>query len=193
MTQRNQSPVIQKGKENMRSILRNYIVDAILLILLGIFMLIRPFQAMEIVIRLVGVVLLIMGATKVVLFFRYREEGSVWSLLVGIVQIIAGIVLLARPGQFVGIYTLSWGIIIAYGAVVSLVELIRVRKYDVSLYTPAICLALVTLVLAVIVILHPAFIAAYITQLIGISVIVEGVSLLLAVTRVKRDIRELTA
>ncbi len=111
--------------------------------------------------------------------------------MVGIVQAVVGIILLARPGFFVGIYTLAWGIIIAYGAVVSLAELMRVRKYDVDLFTPAIALAILTLILAIVVILHPALIAAYITQLIGISVIVEGLSLLLAVTRVKKDLKEL--
>ena len=172
----------------MKSILRNYIIDAILLILLGAFMLIRPFQAMMLVIRLVGVILLIMGAAKLIVFLRYREERSSWSLMVGIVQAVTGIIFLGKPVLFVGIYTLVWGIIIAYGAVVSLVELMRVRTYDVALYTPAIILAILTLILAVVVILHPAIIAAYITQLIGISVIVEGLSLLLAVTRVRREL-----
>ncbi|MBR2529384.1 MAG: DUF308 domain-containing protein [Blautia sp.] len=170
----------------MKSILRNYIVDAFLLILLGIFMLLKPNHAMDFVIRVAGAVHIIMGAAKTILFIRDQEERSVFVLMLGVLQIVLGIVLLANPALFAGIYTMAWGIIIAYGAVVSLAELVRVRKYDVSLFTPAIVLSLVTLVLAIVVILHPGIVAKYITQLIGISVIVEGVSLLLALTRYKR-------
>ena len=167
----------------MRSFFRNYIVDAILVIVLGVFMLVRPFQAIEYMLRIIGIVLLIFGIVKIVVFITGKEERDVIRLLIGIVQVTAGAFLLVKPSQFVGIYSWTWGIVIAYGAIVSLVELIRIRKYDVALFTPAIILALATLVLAVIVILKPAMFSAWATQIIGISLIVEGLSMLLALSR----------
>ena len=167
---------------------KHYVIDAILLSALGIFMLVRPFQAMELVIRIIGLVLLIMGAMKVLVFIADREARDVLTLLVGIVQLIPGVLFVWRPGTFVGFYTFAWGIIIAYGAIVSLVELIRVRKYDVTMYMQAMFMAFVTLLLAVVVILHPAMVAAWTTQLIGVSLVFEGVSLLMALSRVRRAV-----
>ena len=169
----------------MKKIIKNYITDAVLLILLGLILLIKPGATLEVSCRIIGAVLLVLGAVKLLQFFltKDKKNRSIPSLIIGVVQILLGICLLASPGFFISFVPTVAAIVIAYGAIVSLIQAIRAKKHGAKGSVAAIVLALITLALAVIVILHPAAFSAIIMQIIGVSLIVEGVTLIISLSR----------
>ena len=169
----------------MKKILKNYAADAVLLIILGIILLIWPGQTLEVSCRIIGTALLLIGAVKIAQYFldKNGDGRSLPDLLVGIVLALLGLWLIVNPAFFIGIVPYVTAVVIAYGAVISLVNAIRKKKENAPGSTAAIILAAVTLLLAVVVMLHPQVFSRIIVQLIGISLLVEGVTLIVAMSR----------
>ena len=169
----------------MKKLIRNYITDAVLLILLGLILLFKPGGTLDFFCKILGIVLLVLGAVKALQFFITKDKSNkrVPSLLVGAIQVIFGIWLLANPGFFISFLPTVAGVVIAYGAIISIIQAIKAKKAGASGATLAIICSAITLLLAIIVILHPVAISAIMIQLIGMSLIVEGITLLVALSR----------
>ena len=169
----------------MKSLINNYIMDALLLIAAGLILLFRPSGTLEFFCTAFGIILLIMGVGKVLAYFLKKDpyEYRRSSFCVGILQIVAGIWLLVSPGFFIGFFPFVAGLVIAYGAVISLIEAISLRRLQVSGAGAATVMSLITLAMALVVIMHPAMITEIIVQVIGVALVVEGATLLLSLSR----------
>src|SRR3954454_17019067 len=95
-----------------------FLIEGILLVILGLAAMILPPLASLAVTILLGWILLISGIAGLALtFWARRMPGFWWSLLSAVLEIVAGIVLLARPVQgtltltiVVGAYFLAEGV-----------------------------------------------------------------------------------
>ena len=174
-----------KDKSNKKTMFKNYIVDAVLLLAIGLFLLIHPSSTLNFLCTVFGVILLLMGVVKVLTYILAKDpqEKSVLSLIVAALQLIFGIWLLVKPEFFIAIFPIVAGLLIGYGAVVGLYETMQFKKLKLSGLTGLLVLSLVTLALAILVILHPTAIANIIIQVIGISMIVEGATLLIVMSK----------
>lgn len=165
-------------------LLKNYLIDAILLLVLGVILLVRPNETELLLIRLFGLLALILGAIKIIGFLteKEKEDRNVPRFLLGILEVVCGIALLATPNVFLAAVPIIAGIVIVLGALLSLAQAVRLLRSGEQkpLATPAFILAIVTLVLGVIVLLHPTVVANVIVRLIGLAMLVEGAALLLS-------------
>ena len=169
----------------MRTLLRNYLIDAILLILAGIFLILRPTSTLVFYFQALGVILVVLGAVKVLQYFLEKDRvlRNPVALTIGILQLAAGIFLFLNPAFLIGFFPFAAGIVIAYGAILGLIQSIRARQMGIPASGLAIGCSLVTLVLAIVVILHPEAISAILIQFIGVSLIAEGLSIMIALSR----------
>ena len=161
----------------MISITKSYIADAVLCMIIGLLLIFRSAESLVFFIRAFGAVLAVMGIVKVLSYLLEKEKRNTLSLCLGIIMIICSVVFLLKPDIFVGIFPFVAGIFIGYGALVSLVEAIKKRA------AVPIILSLVVFALAVLVILRPAFISKILIQVIGVSMIIGGVAILMAVKK----------
>lgn len=98
------------------------IAGGIVLLLAGFASILAPVVAAGAVALLLPIVLLIKGVAELVSVFRAHTAGAViWRILVGIISIVAGLALLARP--FLAFLTLET-ILIAYLLVEGVVRLV---------------------------------------------------------------------
>lgn len=166
----------------MKKLLKNTLVDAILLLILGIVLLVNPGGALDTVFKIVGLMLIVMGAVRIISFFvkKDKKDRSVPALIIGIIQAVIGLILIEKPDLFIAIWYKAAAVLIAYGAIVSLIRAIKQMKEKSSATVATMVLSIVTLIMAIVVFANPVAIAAFYTQLIGISFILEGVTLALA-------------
>lgn len=84
--------------KKITSTLKNYIVDAILLIALGLVMLIWPQWSLKIIFTWIGIGLILLGAIKGILYFAKKDksERRITNLLVELIQLVAGIFVIAK-------------------------------------------------------------------------------------------------
>ena len=171
--------------KKVSSALKNYIIDAILLIILGLVMVIWPEAALKTLFTWMGICFLVMGAVKAAVFFlkKDKEERSVPRLIVGIIQIIIGIFFIVKSDFLIAFFPTVEAIILAYGAIVMLIRAVKLRNENKNVFTLSLVLGIVALVLAIIVFFHPVLIADIMVQAAGVSMIIEGVSLLIVLSR----------
>ena len=89
------------------------LIIGILLILIGIFTLLRPGSVFSGLLFLFGIIAVIMGIADILLYIeveRYTGFGPVVSLISGILSVMAGIMLLVYPGAGVMVLSLLFPI-----------------------------------------------------------------------------------
>ncbi len=165
--------------------LKNYIVDAILLIALGLVMLIWPQYSLQIIFKWVGIGLIVTGLIKGLIYFTKKEkkDRSLPDLLVGILQIAVGIFTAVKAEFLASHFPIVAAILLAYGAIVMIVRAVRIKDGDQRKFILSLVLGIVTLVLAAVVFAHPAMLANLMMQTAGIAMIVEGISLLIVMAQ----------
>ena len=166
----------------MKKLLKNTVVDAILLLILGIVLLVNPGGTLETLFRIIGVMLIIMGAVRIISFFvkKEKKDHSVPALIIGIIQALIGLILIEKPNLLISVWYKVAAVLIAYGAIVSLIRAVRQMKEKSSAAVATLILSIITLILAIVVFANPIALAAFYTQLIGVSFILDGITLALA-------------
>ena len=164
--------------------LKNYIVDAVALIALGLVLLIWHRYSLLTIFKWLALGLLVMGAVKVVFFFLKKEKKrSLRDLIVGLVQIALAILVFVKSAGLTDLFPTVAALLLAYGAIVMLLRAVKLRKGAKKDFLTVLILGVVCLVLAVVVFVHPAVLADVMIQAAGVSMIAEGVSLLIALSR----------
>ncbi len=172
---------------SIKDILKNYMLDGILLILLGIAMLIWPNSSLKALCIIIGIALCVIGLVHVLGFFASKDATrSPQQLIGGILPLALGILLIAASGFFIGAFQFVCGLLLLYGAALMFAQAWMLRSVRGLDFTLALVFACVTLVLAVVILIDPVAFASFITQLHGISLIIEGLSMLLVLRKVKK-------
>ena len=165
--------------------LKNYIFDAVLLIALGLVMLIWPQYSLKIIFTWVGIGFIIIGVIKCLnfIFKKNRKDRSIPDLLVGLLQIAVGIYAIVKAEVLASHFIIVAAILLGYGAIVMIIRSLKLKNVNSDRFTVCFVLGLVTLVLAVIVFVHPVMLADLMMQTAGVSMIVEGISLLIVMAQ----------
>ena len=165
--------------------LKNYIFDAILMIALGLVMLIWSQWSLKIIFTWVGIGFIVTGVIKGLIYCTKKEkkERSVADLLVGAAQLVVGIFTVAKAEFLASHFPIVAAILLAYGAIVMIVRAVRIKDGNQNKFRLSLILGIVTLVLAVVVFVHPAMLANLMMQTAGIAMIVEGISLLIVMAQ----------
>ncbi len=175
-------------KEKISKMLKSYFFDGFLLIALGVVMIVWPKQSLSILCDIIGAVIIVMGLIKLITFFAgKKEEKEAKDLLVGIIQLALGTALIVKADFFITAFQIITAIILAYGAIVMLCHAIALRKIKGPMFVLSIIFGIITLVLAVIIFIDPAAFAEFKTQLHGISLIVEGLAMIIVLSKVKDE------
>ncbi len=171
-----------------KSPFKSYFLDGVLLVLLGLAMLLWPGESLRVLCTGIGIALAALGLIKLIVFLAGRGgERSAGDLLVGLIQIALGAALILRADFFIGIFQIVTGVLLLYGSILMFVQAFLLRRTRGVLFVLALVFACVTAVLAVVILLNPVQFAAFITQLHGVSLIVEGAGMILVMRRVKKN------
>ena len=205
-----------------KSIFSNYVVDGILLIILGVIFLVRPKESLPFFLTVGGIILLIMGGiTLLMAIFAKRKQaganpnayaggnpnaygggnpnayananangqnaagaGKVGGIVVAVVQIVVGILLLAIPDFFANLFPYIAGAGIVIGALISLINALKQKKKGNSpLAVPTIIVSLIGLGLGILTICLAIGGTNLPMIFIGIAMLADGVTLLLAMPK----------
>ncbi len=166
----------------MKKLLKNYVFYALILIVVGLVLVLWPMKSMELFCRVIGIVLMVMGAIGILDFLLRKEDRSAWPLILGILLFGIGFWLLVNPKFFINFIPYVAGLLVAVGAVIGLIRSISAAVKKAPGAVIGIILSAVTLILALLVVFNPGFIAAASIIWIGASLIVEGVTLLISLS-----------
>ena len=172
-----------KGK--IKKLLLSYIFDGLVLIALGVAMLVWPEESLKTLCIIVGSLFILVGFVKIVGFIVNKSgERTAGELFVGILQFAFGAALVIKSGFFIDVFQVITGVILIYGAILMFIHAFKLRVYKGVMFALSLIFASITAVLAVIIIINPSQVASFMTQLHGISLVIEGVAMLMVLHRI---------
>jgi uncharacterized membrane protein HdeD (DUF308 family) len=159
---------------------RAFLIEGIVLLILGLFAIVIPNVATLAVEIFIGWVLLLSGVVGLISTFRMRNApGFGWSLLSAVIAIAAGVILLAWPLSGVLSLTLILTAFLTIEGVASIMMALTHRRGFSARWALLLVSGLVDLILAALIILHlPATAAWAIGLLVGINMVFGGSTLI---------------
>ena len=172
--------------EKMKQILKSYWFDGILLACLGILILVWPDAAPRILCLVTGIILVILGLIKTIGFFANKNnERKALDLLFGLIQLAVGIAILIKTDFFIDFFQIIAAVLMIYGCILMLVQAYDLRKEKNARFKAAIIFAIVTLILAVLMLINPAFLINAMAHIMGIALIVVGLAIIIVLRKPK--------
>jgi len=162
----------------------------ILTVALGILLIAYPLAAATFTAIVIGAILIIAGVVDVALALRAHTGGSFFlRLLLGIVYVIGGLLILFNPLWGVAVLTIVLGVMLLFEA-----ALATVLAFDVK---PAsgwgwfLFDAAVTAFLGILILAHwPSSAIWAIGTLVGVAVLMRGITRIALSTRLRKGVRE---
>lgn len=179
-------------KEFIKNMKISYILAAILYIALGVIFLIWPTEVGSILCVSFGLVLLAYGLITIISFFVHDSRLGTFrfELVLGIVVTAVGILFLLRPTFILDLFPVVLGIYIIIDALLNLKRAMELRSMNYTRWWVILALSAVSLILGVLILLRPGFLADMLFMLIGIVFIYNGLSDLWALFKLSRVTKE---
>ena len=182
----------------MRSLLKiaktGYLLLSALLILAGVGLTFFSDTFYPILAVLLGILFLVFGAVKLAGFFSKDPYQLVFEsdLVFGILYLALGLLLLFRPAHTMAFFGIVFGLMLLADGLTRVRIALDARPFGIRAWWLILVSAIATAILGVVLLFHPGEGAQVLTQLLGISLMVDGVmniSTILAAVRVIRAAR----
>ena len=165
----------------MRSMLKiaktGYLVLSALLLLAGVGLTFFSDTFYPILTVLLGVLFLAFGIVKLVGFFSKDPYQLVFEtdLVFGILYLVFGLLLLIRPAHTMAFFGIMFGLILLADGLTRVRIALDARPFGIRAWWLILVSALATAILGVVLLFHPGEGTKVLTQLLGISLMVDGV------------------
>ncbi len=162
-----------------RKISGNDQFDGVLLLLFGAILLIWPSSAVHLAVMVIGGGVALYGISRCVAYFRSASSvRNPVDLGISLALTALGIAMLAKSKFFAGILYLAVGALVAFGAVLLGLKLLRMRGGDRKRMILPTVFGVLLLGIAITIFLHPSALGNFLLRLQGIGLLLEGLSML---------------
>ena len=165
-----------------------YIVMSVVFCLAGLIFIIRPNISAAFLGYLLGISLIVFGAIKIIGYCSrdlYRLAFQ-YDLEFGIVLIVIGAIVAAKPFDALGFIFIATGIVALAGSLFKIRIALEAKEFGINAWWIITAFAVIAAFIGVLLIIRPWESAKMLTVLLGISFLAEGVlNLCVAVSTVK--------
>ena len=164
--------------ESLFNIIRsNVLVQAVVSIALGLFLVLWPGVTVVTLIYLFGALLALSGAASVVSYFRERSQRyhAPAVLATGVLFLLLGLVAFIFPQVIAGFFSVVLGIVLALCGVVSAVRALELRRYPDYSWVAALVLGVVVAIGGIVILVNPFQSTVTFVLVLGVALLVNGV------------------
>lgn len=167
------SSVMEKFLNLVRS---NNMVQAVLCIAFGLFLMIYPSITVQGIILLFGVALAVMGAAGLVSYFRqrsvrYRDSGTLMS---AVFYVIIALIAFIFPKVIAGLFSVVLGVVLILLAIVNVVRAFGLRAFGSSIWIAVLATAVLVGIGGVLIVVNPWGASMTFVLVLGATFIVNG-------------------
>ncbi|MGN0707653.1 MAG: HdeD family acid-resistance protein [Faecalibacterium sp.] len=154
----------------------NLILMSVLYLALGVFLLLMPGTALNIVCTALGAVVLIMAVVQLVSYFTVERNvfRSQFTLLSGLICLALGAFLVFRGDIVVRILPIVFGLFVIFDSLGRIQNALELRRCEYSSWKGFLVLGALSIVLGIVMIVNPFGTMETLVMAIGIILIVEG-------------------
>ena len=154
----------------------NNMVQAVLCIAFGLFLMIYPSITVQGIILLFGVALAVMGAAGLVSYFRqrsvrYRDSGTLMS---AVFYVINALIAFIYPKEIAGFFTVLLGEVLILLAIVNVVRAFGLRAFGSSIWIAVLATAVLVGIGGVLIVVNPWGASMTFVLVPGATFIVNG-------------------
>lgn len=177
-------------KNKFKSMYRTSIIFSIVLILIGLFLLINPETTLHAISYVIGIGLIVWGLVPTLQALSNKENESYMQigLILGVFAILFGIFVVLTPNFIGSIIPFVLGIWMIINGIIKLSYSVTLNKNSNA--TNAIIISLVITICGLILVFNPFGGAKFMTQILGISLIVYSVLDLVECFTLKQTMNE---
>ena len=161
--------------EQFRRSRRSVMSAALLFLILGAALTIRPDLFLKFACYIIGAVLVAVGVIRILEELR-QSRKSILSLGLGVVLAAVGIVVITNPALVSSIIPIIFGLILLMDGVYNIRHAIGMHRYQEHTWSVMLILGLITLALGVLILLHPYGTAQLAFRIMGIALLYNAIS-----------------
>ena len=171
----------------------SFSLAAVVYLLLGLFMILAPNTSRKLLCTLVGAGILIYGLLDIVPFVLSRgEKRFTLDLLIGACALAFGLFSLINRTFLMDFLFTALGVVVCVTSVCGISRALNLRYFGFARWWAPLCANLATLVLALCIVFFPGFFGNMLMMVVGIILVVEAVSDLIAIHYLDRLSRGVT-
>ena len=146
------------------------IIIALVFILLGIMLIVRPEVITAMISIILGVICIIIGILKL---FDYLSKGKVdkYLIAISIVAIITGIIIMFCGDMIFSVFRILVAIWIIYSGIMNLQTSIIWKDYKSKLWITTLILSIVTIIVGIYMLVN----RGAVLQMIGVAILIYGI------------------
>lgn len=172
-----------RSTTSMRTAKTGYIVSSILFCIFGIILLIRPDISISVLGTLIGVIMLLFGAVKVIGYCSkdlYRLAFQ-YDLGFGLLLAALGIIVLIKPGSIVTFLCVAIGVATLADGLLKVQIAGDSKRFGIRNWWLILIAAIFTGLVGLLLVFRPVETTAVIMRLLGIALIMDGILSLITV------------
>lgn len=168
------------------------ILVSILLIVLGVFLILKPLEIIGTLVQVIGVILLICGVFDFVNYFSLKDEDKLidYTLMKGIMEITTSILFIFKSDVLSSVFPILLGLIIIFINIFKLELALSLRSIDENNYLIGVIISTLSIILGVVIILNPFDTLEVVVMASGIVIIITELSNIIYSFKVLRFIRK---
>lgn len=177
---------------NLLKELKSYsLLLSTLLIIIGVILFINPIDTVLIVSQIIGLMILISGIRLIFKYFSDKSMIGSYILALGFFISIIGSVLIIKPTIIVSFLSFIIGVIIIIHALIDFQKATDGRRLYYNHWKILFGIGVLKALLACIILFAPFFTTASILSAVGIVLIVEGISNIITILKLSKEIETL--
>lgn len=169
--------VLQDVQSKAKGIKRGIILTDAAIIILGLVMVLFPGASKEIICRVAGIALCVLGVIRAVTYFSADKTEALGSfaLVEGAAMAGFGFYFLIKPEYLAAFLTVALAIVLIVGGVMKLQYAVDFMRMSVSMWWVELIGAALTVALGIVALLNPFAASDALMVFIGISFLVDGI------------------
>lgn len=156
----------------------SFLFMSVLYIILGLVLLVWPDRFLTWGCYALGAVVLLYGMSRIISYMANKDLVSYLNadLVVGIIVVAIGLFLLIRPGIFISVLPIVFGLFIIFNGIVKLQSAFDLKRLDYERWWSIFIMAGLSVLLGLFIIWNPFETAALTARIIGVVLIIEGIA-----------------
>ena len=150
------------------------ILGSLLLIVLSIFLMLKPIEIIGTLIKVIGMILLICGVFDFANYFVNKKEESLfdYGLVKGIIEITIGVLFIFKYDLLINLFPCILGLIIVFINIFKLQTAISLKEFE-SNYMTGVIISSLSIILGLVIVINPF-------ETLEVVIIVSGAVLLIS-------------
>jgi len=176
--------------DSIKKLFVSSMISSVILIIVGLFLVIRPESTLSLISYVLGGILVIIGTTSLVNYYKDKNSISTFELTYGILSLIAGLVIILNPKALVSLIPFVLGVWILISSLMKLKYVWDLNDTKNKSWITSLIITILMLILGIILVFNPFSGAVAITRMIGIFVIIYAVLDMVQSSIIKKNVKK---